>query len=223
MRDPLLAAELVRLGRALGVPAPRVEFLAHLPLADLRLLRERVSAALHDRHRPALGRMATASRLLPIGVLATIAARTMPPVLAAGIAAELAPERAAELATRLDHGYLAEVCVALDPRRAAVIVTHMPAALVLTVAAELVRRKDHLTLARFVGPAPEATVRAVLDGLTDADLLRTATFVESDADLARAIALLAPSRLAAAVSYGRSRGGVAAAATETLVRRLDLA
>jgi hypothetical protein len=70
---------------------------------DLRRLRERVSASLFDRHRAGFQRMAAASRLLPIGVLAKIAERTMPPMIAARIAAEMAPERAAELLRRGEY------------------------------------------------------------------------------------------------------------------------
>jgi hypothetical protein len=189
-------AELTKLARALGTAPERVEFLAGLPVEDLRRLRERVSAALFDRHRGGVQRMAAASRILPVGVLARIAERAMPPMLSARIAGEMAPERAAELATRLGAGYLAEVCVELDPRAAGPIVQRLPVEVVVGVAAELLRRGDHLTIGRFVDAAPDEVIRAVVDGIEDdADLLRIATYVEHADQLERLVGVLPEPRV----------------------------
>ncbi len=196
-------AELTKLARALGLPPSRVEFLARLPVEDLRRLRAAVSAALFDRHRAGFQRMAAASRLLPIGVLARIAEATMPPMLAARIAAEMSPERAAELATKLGTDYLADVCVELDPRRATPIVAALPLPVVVAVAGELVRRDEYLTIGRFVDAASDAVISAVLDALMgDEPLLRIAFYVESPDQLARVVGLLPDARLRGVVLAG---------------------
>jgi hypothetical protein len=193
--DLVTRAELTKLARALGMPAERVGFLAGLPVEDLRVLRERVSAALFDRHRAGFQRMAAASRLLPMGVLAAIATRTMPPLLAARIAAEMPPGRAAELATTLDTPYLADVCVELDPRRAGPIVAALPLPVVVAVATELVRRTDYLTIGRFVAAASDDVIRAVLTAVPDDDaLLQVASHIETADQLTRVISLLPDDR-----------------------------
>lgn len=201
--DLVTRAELVKLARALGLPPERVNFLDGLPGEDLRRLRERVSASLFDRHRAGFQRMAAASRLLPIGVLATIAERAMPPMLAARIAAEMPAGRAAELATRLDTPYLADVCVELDPRRAGPIVAALPVPVVVTVAAELLRRNEYLTIGRFVEAASDQVIRAVLASITgDEPLLRIAFFIESPEQVARVVSVLPDDRVRRVVLAG---------------------
>ena len=196
-------AELTKLARALGLPPDRVEFLARLPVDDLRRLRDAASAALFDRHRTGFHRMAAASRLLPIGVLATIAERTMPPMLAARIAAEMSPGRAAELAGRLGTVYLADVCVELDPRRAGPIVAALPLPVVVAVAGDLVRRGEYLTIGRFVDAASDEVIRAVLSGIEgDEPLLRIAFHIESPGQLARVVGVLPDARVRDVVLAG---------------------
>jgi hypothetical protein len=230
MADLLTRAELTKLARALGTTPDRVEFLAGYPVDDLRRLRERISASLHDRHRGGVQRMAAASRILPIGVLAKIAERAMPPMLSARIAAEMAPERAAELATNLSTDYLAEVCVELDPRAAGPIVGRLPIAVVVGVAAELLRRDEHLTIGRFVDAASDEVIRAVVESIEDdAELLHIATYVESAGQLDRLVGVLPEHRMRGLVQAGVTGPpelrdelrSLAARVGEDLGRRLD--
>ena len=88
-------------------------------------LRERVVDALYAEHRATFGRIAMITRLLPTPLNVRITLRAFSPLLAARIAGEMAPDRAAELVNRMPIEYLADGCVHLEPRRAAPLISHI--------------------------------------------------------------------------------------------------
>src|SRR5438093_2162544 len=99
--DLATQAELVKLARALNTTPDHVAFAKSLSRDDIRRLRERVVAALYDEHSSAFRRVAMITRLLPTPLNVRIALRAFPPLLAARVAGEMAPDRAAELANRM--------------------------------------------------------------------------------------------------------------------------
>jgi hypothetical protein len=197
--DLATRAELVKLARALGATADEVAFAAALPPTAIRRVRERVVATLYDEHKAAFQRVAAITRLLPTAVNVRITLRAFSPLLAARVAGEMTPDRAAELANRMPVEYLAEACVHLDPRRAAPLVHRMRSDRVLAVVMELIEREEFITLGRLLDAATEPLIHDVAATVPTEALLRVGVYAESDTQLTRAVALLPPARLHAVV------------------------
>jgi hypothetical protein len=199
-RDLATRAELVKLARALDATPEEVSFAVSLDHADIRRLRERIVAALYEEHRATFGRIAMITRLLPTPLNVRITLRAFSPLLAARIAGEMAPDRAAELVNRMPVEYLADGCVHLEPRRAAPLISHIHPDRVVAVVQELVARGDHVTIGRLLDAATERIVRDVAAVLSDEDLLLIGCYAESDTQLTTAVAALPPERLRAIVA-----------------------
>lgn len=186
-------AEVLKLARVLETAPERLQFLEQVEAADLRRLREQATDSLFDAHAGALQRMALASRVLPTALLAKIAQRAFGPLLCARVAGLIDVSRGVDVAARLSPPFLADVAAQLDPRRASRIIARIPSETVAAVATELVRRKDWITVGRFVGHLPDAAVSASLDVLDDVGLLRTA-FVLDDKERAGNVVELLPAK-----------------------------
>ena len=120
-------AEILKLARVLGREAGDLDYLEQIPSADIRALREQVTDVLFRAHGQALSRLAAASKLLPVGLVATIGERAFGPVLSARMTGMLEPARAVEMAAKLPVTFLADVAVNLDPRRASEVIAKIPA------------------------------------------------------------------------------------------------
>lgn len=190
-------AEVRKLARVLGVGAERLEYLSDVPAADLRELRERATTVLFDAHLGALERMAGASKLLPTPLLAKMAERVFGPLLAARIAGLVEASRGAEIAGRLTSAFLADVAAELDPRRANGVIAKLPPPVVVAVARELARRRDWITVARFVDHLPDSLIVTSLEFIPDAALPEVAALLDEPAKLAKVRELLPAERLAA--------------------------
>ena len=193
-------AELVKLARALGTGLDGVTFAAALDPGDIRRLRERVVGALYDEHRVAFQRVAAITRLLPTALNVRIALRAFSPLLAARVASEMAPDRAAELVNRMPVEHLAEGCLHLDPRRAAPLISRINPDRVLAVVTELVGRGEYLTLGQLLDAATERIIGDVAATVPDEAMLRIGFYAESNAQLTRKVAVLPPQRLRSIVA-----------------------
>ncbi|GAB3565391.1 hypothetical protein GCM10027445_10750 [Amycolatopsis endophytica] len=189
-------AEIRKLARVLGVGGERLAYLADVPVEDLRELRERATTVLFDAHLGVLERMAGASKLLPTPVLAKMAERVFGPLLAARIAGLVEASRGAEIAGRLSPVFLADVAAELDPRRARGIIAKLPAPVVVSVARELTRRQDWVTIARFVDHLPDSTIVTSLEFIPDTALPEVAALLDDPSRIAKVRDLLPPDRLA---------------------------
>lgn len=183
-------AEILKLARLLGAPPDRFGYLAQVPVADLRALRDQVTGLLFDAHLGALEKMAIGSRLLPGPVLARMAERSFGPLLSARLAGLVEPHRGIDIAKRLSAGFLADVAAELDPRRAAGIIAGLPDPVVLAVASELSRREDWVTIARFLDHLPEAMIEAALEVMPEAALPRIVPMLDNPSRVARLSSLL---------------------------------
>ncbi|GAA4546608.1 hypothetical protein [Amycolatopsis samaneae] len=188
-------AEILKLARVLGVEPENLDYLERVDEDDLRAFREQVTDTLFDANLVVLQRMALASRLLPGAVLAKIAERVFGPMLCARIAGLVDVNRGIDVAKRLSPRFLAEVAAELDPRRASAIIARIPLDTVVEVARELTRREDWITLGRFVGHLPDATVQRSLEVVGDADLLRIAFVLDDKSRIDHVVALLPAGRL----------------------------
>lgn len=206
MSELLTRAELIKLSRVLGAAAGDVEFLAPLGVERLRRLGARLSQALYDEHRPALQKLADASRLLPATLVAKLSELVFRPMLSARVAGLMPAARAVEVARKLHARFLADVCVELDPRSASEVLALMPTAIVVDVAQRLLERGEHVTMGRFVDDLTDDAIRAVIDGIRDdTALVRIGCFVERRERLNELVDLLGAARIrrvVAAVAAG---------------------
>jgi hypothetical protein len=187
-------AELLKLARLLRREPDALQYLEQIPAEDLRRLREQVTELLFTANGQALSRLAAASKLLPIRVVATIGERAFGPVLAARISGLLDPARAAEMADTMPIEFLADTAAELDPRRASDVIARIPPDRIALVTRELIRREEYVTMGRFVGHLPDAAVRAAFGELDDEALLRVAFVLESKETLDHLVSLLPQSR-----------------------------
>jgi hypothetical protein len=185
--DLELEAEILKLARLLERDPESLSYLARVPSADLRSLRERVTEVLFTAHEPALKRLAAASRLLPVGLVASLGQHTFGPMLAARITGLLDPERAVDVAARLPVDFLADAAIELDPRRASAVVAGIPAKRISQITAELARRGEYVTMGRFVGHLNDASLAAALEVLDDEELLQTLLVMEDRPDPERLV------------------------------------
>jgi hypothetical protein len=200
--DLAIRAELIKLARMLDGTPEELAYLEPLAAEELRALREQVTEVLFDAGS-ALGRLAAASRLLPVGAIAKISEQAFGPVLTARIAGLIDPGRAAEVASRLPAPFLAEVAVHLDPRRAAALLGQIPAPRIAEVARLLGAAGEDVALSRFadhLGGEPLALALRELDDLT---VVRVALMLESRPSAARTLHLLAPGRLPRVIAVVR--------------------
>jgi hypothetical protein len=199
-------AEIARLAKLLGAEPERFGYLSEVPAADLRRVRRLATDVLFDADREVLGRAGAGSRLLPTGVVATIAERSFGPLLCARIAGLLEADRANEVASHLDPSFLADVAVEMDPRRASDLIGRVSIEHTQSAAAELSRRGEHVAMGRFVAHLPEAALSACLEVMDDAAVLRTAFVVEDKDRLDHVTSLLAPERLAGLIRAANEHG-----------------
>lgn len=172
-------AEILKLARVLGVGEADLAYLHGSDAESIRSFREQASARLFDADEARLKRVAAASKLLPIPLIALIAEHVFGDLLCARVAGLIAPERAADLAQRLRVGFLADVTLQIDPRHVREVIKRIPVSRIVEVGLELARRGEFVTLARFVDYVSTDTIRAVMDKLPDnAALLHVAFFVE---------------------------------------------
>jgi hypothetical protein len=168
-----IRAEILKLARLLGRDPHSLSYLEQVPAADIRALREQVTDMLFTAHGHTLSRLAAASKLLPVGLAATIGERAFGPVLCARVAGMLEPSRAVEIAARLPTPFLADVAIDIDPRRASDVIGRIPPAQVAAVTRELVRREEHVTMGRFVGHLADEAIAAALTAMDERALLQS--------------------------------------------------
>jgi hypothetical protein len=196
MSDSLaVRAEIVKLARLLGRDPGQLEYLHEVPAPDIHQLREQITDVLFSAQNNTLRRLAAASRLLPVGLVATIGQRAFGPMLSARVAGMLDPDRAVEMAARLPIAFLADIAVEIDPRRASDVIAKIPPDQIAAVTRELSGREEYVTIGRFVGHVPSQSISAALEVLDDGSLLRTAFVMEAKGNLEELIGLLPSTRI----------------------------
>jgi hypothetical protein len=172
-------AELLKLARLLGRAPDELAYLEAVSVVELRELREQVTETLFDSHLGALNRLASASRLLPVGVVAQMGEKVFGPLLSARITGLLDPDRAVDVGSRLPDSFLADVAVELDPRRASAVLARIPADRIAAITRELLARGEFVTMGRFVGHLPDESLQAAVDVSSPDDLLQVALVLEN--------------------------------------------
>lgn len=195
MTDLALQAEHLKLARLLGCSESVVAGLVGLDVAALRQLRGACTSALFDGDRGSLQKVVSAAKLMPGALNALIAEKAMGPVLASRVAGMLPPKMAVDIARRVPLPFNVEVTLQIDPRSAATMLQQMPVDLVVAVTREMVKRREHIVMARFVDALTNEQIRASMDVTDDESLLRIGFFVESPKRLEEVIGLMSDAKL----------------------------
>jgi hypothetical protein len=189
-------AEIIKLARLLKLEETQLQFLERYEITQIRALRERMSGTLFDGSKATLVRVAAASKLIPVGLVAVIGQKIYGPLLCARVTGLLPPPRAVEIAMKLSSHFLADLSMELDPRSAREVLALLPAERVIAVAQELIQRREYITMARFADFLSDLTIRQVMDTIKDdRALLEIAFFIESRARLETIIGMMPPQRL----------------------------
>ncbi|MEC3917609.1 hypothetical protein [Nocardia sp. CDC160] len=174
-------AEVVKLARELQVAPEDLAFLLDSDPVAVRRVRRGIYHALDAPYRPMFDRLARVSGLLPNGVVVAIATRFFGPMLCGMVASSLSPDRAVALIGHVPVEFLADVAPYVDPEAAAPIVQRFDTDVLVPVLREMLRRKDYVTLARFLVATSDAQLLAVLPYVESGeDLLMVAFNAELD-------------------------------------------
>jgi len=193
--DPAVQAEILKLARLLQREPERLAYLARLPLNDLKQLRAQVTETLFTDHEAVLRRLAAASRLLPVSLVANLSENTFGPILSARIAGLMEPERADQVGQRLPTRFLADIAIELDPRRVEGVIARIPADRIREITDELAGRQEYVTMGRFVGHLRDEALAAAINTLSDDDLVETFLVMEDPPELDRLARLTDPDRI----------------------------
>jgi hypothetical protein len=176
--DREIQAEILKLARLLGTDVGRLSYLEQVAVEELRALREQATHVLFTAHETALKRLAAASRLLPVGLVASLSEHTFGPVLSARIAGLLEPARADQVGAKLSTPFLADVAAELDPRRASAVIGRIPPERIFDITGELACRREYVTMGRFVGHLGEEALSQAFSALDDEALIETVFVTE---------------------------------------------
>lgn len=201
MTDFRKQAEVVKLARLLGTVPEALVFLDALDASALQDLRQASSRYLLGKQRAQLGRIATASKLLPVSLVSCIAERAMGPLLCARVASEISAHRAIEISRHLSPAFMASAALHLEPELARDITAALPVTRVVAVARELVAQKEFITLGDLVDMLPMSIIEAVVRDQRDGEtLLRIGFFIENPARLNAILDTLPLARLQAIIA-----------------------
>jgi hypothetical protein len=189
-------AALSKLARVLEVEQTEVNFLDHLPLDALRDLRWEISDRLNAADAARLAGVMAASRLVPIGLAASIGEKWFGPVLCARLVGLVDSRRGGQYASHLSVAFMADITARTDPRVVGDLVHELDIHTMQKIALTLLRRGDYLTLSHFVGHVPSQVVAAILEAIDDnAAVVRIARYVEDLSQLDPVVALLPDDRI----------------------------
>ena len=196
------SAELVKLGQLLHVPSAELQFLEGMSLPTLIKVRELSTDKLFNDGSKLFQKLASASKLMPIGVTASIGEKIFDAMLCARIASQMPYQRAIDLAKKMTTPFLAKVTLELDPRRVKDIIQHMPLENLQAVANELLKHRHYMVMGRLVNFMTASNLKVILNGINSEEaLLHIGFFIEGKHQLSDIIRLLPKERLQKLISY----------------------
>ncbi len=198
-------AEIQRLAKLLGIAPDELAYLRELSSAELRGLRDQVTATLFDGSG-GLSQLAGATKILPAAVAASLAERFFGPMLTARLAGLVDADRAVEIAARLPTPFLARVAAELDPRRVAAILAKIPPETVAAVTRQLVADREWVTMGAFYGFLPDAGIRAAIAVADPAALLQISLMMDDKSRLANVLEIAGDARIAEVAAAAEAEG-----------------
>lgn len=207
MADLAAMAEAGHLRRELDTADDDLTFLHAFDADDVRRLRIAVAESLAARHRKTFRSMAAASKLLPKPLLGTIGEKAVGPLICSKIAAELEPGHARKIVGSFSVPFLADLCRTLDTVSAQPVLLAIPPKIAIPVGAELDRRGDLETLARFIDVVDLELIPPMLEIIDDDALIHIAIVAQSRERLSEIFELIDDERLRSVIDAA-VRGGV---------------
>ena len=196
------SAELVKLGQLLHTPSSELQFLEGMSLETLIKVRELSTDKLFNDGSKLFHKLAAASKLLPLGVTASLGEKIFGPMLCARIASQMPYPRAIDLAKKMSTPFLAKVTLELDPRRVKDIIQNMPLENLQAVATELLKHKHYMVMGRLVNFMTASNLKVILNGINSEEaLLHIGFFIEGKHQLSDIIRLLPKERLKTLIGY----------------------
>ncbi|MBF6328126.1 hypothetical protein [Nocardia transvalensis] len=177
-------AEVIKLARELLVEPGELRFLEDAAPEAIRTFRKDVHRRLDAPHRPMFQRLARVSALVPGPLAVRIAMRFYGPMFVGMVATEVPPERAVGLIGHVPTQFLADATPYVDPDAAGPILHGLPTETMIPTMLELLRRKDYVTLARFVAAASDELIFEVLPHIESGEDLLLIGFNAEVADVA---------------------------------------
>jgi hypothetical protein len=172
-----------KLAHQTGTAAEELEFLADLPVADLRTLRSQIGEALFQADRHYFVKVAALSKTVPTAVAAKVTEFALPPLIAARTAELLEPSKAADLVGRISGKYLAQVASAMDPSRSPHVIEKIPPDKIALVGRELAARQEWVIIGGFVSYVTSAGLQATVAAFNGEQLLRIGFVLEDTSRL----------------------------------------
>lgn len=184
-------AECQRLAHLLGCGTAELDFLAHLDIAELRLVRLAARDCLGQAQRPLLQRAVQASRLLPATLIASIGEHTLGPLLCARFCDFMSQPHLTSICRHLSPAFMADVGLHLEVDKLCEMAQSMPPATVRALTREVLQRQEYILLGEVLDRLPPALLRHVAREFTEGEpYLRTMFFVESPARRQEIVELL---------------------------------
>ena len=173
-------AELMKLADALAVPIEQIKFLTDVPPEALRHFRTAMMDRVFDQQQVLFRWFAAWVRWIPMWIAILMVRFWLGLYLATRIAGVLPAWRAASIARYLPVEYMADIAKGLDPRMARELVRLLSAKQVESIASVLLKRRDFMTIGRFVRLLPDQVIRDVAASISDeGDLLEIIFHVDS--------------------------------------------
>ena len=207
MADLAATAEAGHLRRELDAADEDFAFLHDFAADDVRRLRIAVAESLAARHRQTFRSKAAASKLLTKSILGTIGEKAVGPLICSKIAAELDPGHARKIVGSFSVPFLADLCRTLDTVSAQPVLLAIPPKIAVPVGAELDRRGDPETLARFIRVGDLQLIPPMLEIVDDDALIHIAIVAQSRERLSEIFELIDDERLRSLIDAA-VRGGV---------------
>lgn len=188
-------AELLRLGRVLGVDSRELTFLELADAEELRELRASVSDRLLASNREQFERIVALGRHLPAAVAARLARHALGPRLAGRAASLLDADQLTDLAERLSPEFLADVAAVVDLRYVGPLIGGIDGGRVADVTRILIDREEWTTMAAFVDEIRYEVLVETVRLFDGEGLLRVGFVLEDRSRLDEILALLGDRRL----------------------------
>lgn len=199
---PAVACEVARTARLLRTGEDDLTYLLRFDAVEIRSLRLALHARIRHDNAHRFKRLARLSGLLPRKLVAALAQRSMSPRLAAGVVEALPAEHAADVAGRMEPGYLAKTCAYLPPEIATPIIVHLSDDTLLAVCDVLTAQAAYDAMAEMVETLSDDQLRTFMRHIDDPGvLLDISAAVTADGQLERVARLVSDDLLSRIVRH----------------------
>ena len=180
MADRVIEGQIILLSRLLKVEPERLAHLERLGAENIADIRVRLSDVVFDELGHIFRRFAALTPTTPLRVILRFAHKRVPPRLAGRAISVVAldhPRRTAQMFKIVDPHYAARVAPHIDPRAVTKVAALSDRDPLISVAREVLRRRDYVTAADLIMAAPDIITAAAMAGeLDDVEALKAGSY-----------------------------------------------